>query len=442
MSRELLDRLHGVVDAARSRGAQGMRGTLSRSRSSQLRWRDGELEQVRESTTMNLGLSLFVDGRFSTNSTSDLRPEALEAFLDESIAMTRLLAEDPHRRLADPARYAGRCETDLQLCDPAGAAAMTGVERRRLAQALEAGARSVPGADRIISVDTRASDGDSETVMVTSNGMEGSERNTYFVYFTRCSVRDEGDRRPMDYGVAVALHRDDMPSVESVGAEATRRALDLCGQRARPSGTYACVIENRAAGTPVGSLFEPLQGGVIQQGQSCLADKIGQQIASPLLTITDDPHVVRGLGSTAFDSEGMATRRRAIIERGVLRGVYLNTYYASRLGQEPTTDSQGNLVFESGPRDLEGLLQAMGTGLLITDFVGGNSNPTSGDFSVGVNGHWIENGRRVHPVSGMNLAGNLLTVWHQLVEVGRDAYPYDGVRVPSLRFEGLQFSGA
>ncbi|MBM3316876.1 MAG: TldD/PmbA family protein [Candidatus Eisenbacteria bacterium] len=441
MSRELLDRVRVLVDDAGSRGARGMRGALTRSRSSQVRWRDGELEQVRESTTMSLELSLFVEGRFSSHTTSDLRPDALREFLDETIAMTRLLAEDPHRRLPDPERYAGRCTEDLQLCDAPGAASLTGVERRRLARTLEEAARSEPGSERIISVDTRASDGDTETVVVASNGMEGVERNTYFVYFARCTVRDDGDRRPMDYSYAVALQRSDLPAPESIGATATRRALALCGQRPRPGGTYACVIENRAAGNPIGSLFEPLQGHNIQQGQSCLADKAGQQIASPLLTIIDDPHIVRGLGSSTFDSEGMATRRRPIIERGVLRGFYLNTYYASRLGLEPTTGSQGNLVFEPGPRDLEGLLQAMGTGLLVTDFVGGNSNATTGDFSVGVSGHWIEGGRRVHPVSGMNLAGNLLQSWHKLVEVGSDAFPYGEVRVPSLRFEGLQFSG-
>ncbi|MFH1143534.1 MAG: metallopeptidase TldD-related protein, partial [Candidatus Eisenbacteria bacterium] len=207
------------------------------------------------------------------------------------------------------------------------------------------------------------------------------------------------------------------------------------------SGRYPCVIENLVVGRAMGGLMGALSGGAIQQQRSFLADKIGQPIASETLTVIDDPHVPGGLGSRVFDGEGMTANRMPVIEKGILRNFYLDTYYASKLGLAPTTVGQSNLVFASGTRDLEALLQAMGTGILVTGFMGGNSNSTTGDFSVGIRGHWIENGRRVQPISEMNLAGNHLEVWRHMVEAGSDVWGMSSTRSPSLRFDELQFSG-
>jgi PmbA protein len=441
MSQELLKKAHRAVSGAEKRGAQGVRATMSRSRDSEVEWLDGRLDRIRESTTMGLSLTLFVDGRFSTHSTSDLRSEALDGFLDEAVAMTRLLAEDPHRKLPDPERYANRFGGDLGQYDPQGAAAVTGISRRRMAQAIEDAARSAPGADRIISVKGSASDTSYETAMVTSNGMEGISLATSFVAFAQITVRDDDDRRPMGWWYAVSLQRDKLDSVEDVGRKALGRALEGLGEKPEKSGLYPCVVENSVVRRVLRGLGAPLGGRAIQQQRSFLADKIGVEIASPVLTITDDPHVYGGLGSATFDDEGMSTRKIPIIERGVLRNFYLDTYYASKLGMEATTGSRTNQVFEGGDKDLDGLLKAMGTGILITGFSGGNSNSATGDFSIGIRGHWIEGGKRVRPIAEMNLAGNHLTFWKRLAEVGNDPYTYSSTRVPSLRFDEVQFSG-
>jgi PmbA protein len=208
------------------------------------------------------------------------------------------------------------------------------------------------------------------------------------------------------------------------------------------SGNYACVIENRLMRRALGGLLGALSGDAIQQERSFLVGKVGEQIASELFTVTDDPLVIGGFGSRAYDNEGMTARKMPIFERGILRNYYINTYYASKMGVEPTTGGQSNLVFATGENDLESLLRNMGTGILVTGFMGGNSNDTTGDFSVGIRGHWIENGRRVKPISEMNLAGNHLEAWKQLVEVGNDPWPYSASRPPSMRFEELTFSGA
>jgi len=442
MSQELLKTAHDIIRMARAAGAEQARAAVYREQDSSVEWRDGQLDRLQQSTTMGVGMSLYVNGRYSTHGTSDLRPEALEGFIREAVAMTRLLAEDPHRRLPDPSRYGGQFAGDLQLYDPQGSAAITGIERRRIAQALEEAVRSAPGADKVISVEAACGNGVGESAMVNSNGMEGTDRRTSFFWSAGATVRDEGDRKPQGDWYSFALRRDRMEPVETIGRLALSRALEGLGEKPRSSGRYPCVLENRIVGRALGGLFAALSGSAIQQQRSFLANRIGETIASPKLTVVDDPHVVLGLGSCLFDEEGMTAQRMPVIEQGVLRNYYLDTYYAAKLGLPPTTGGQTNLVFESGERDLEGLLQAMGTGVLITGFMGGNSNSTTGDFSIGIRGHWIESGRRVQPLAEMNLSGNHLEVWKHLVESGADVWEKSSVRAPSLRFDELQFSGA
>ncbi len=441
MKQNLLEMAGQVAATARAKGADAVRVSLARYRNSRVEWRDAELDRIRESTTMSVTVSLFVNGRYSVHTTSDLRPDALTSFLENGIAMTRLLAPDPHRKLPDAARYADRFQGDLGNDDPAGAASLDGAQRRHRAQALVEASRSTADADRIVSASASWGDTEYESAMVTSNGMEAAERGTAFFCTSQVTVRDEGDRKPRGYWSTSGLHLSRLESLESVGREATRRALAQIGARPLRTGSYACVVENRVAGTMTGGLISPLYGSAIQQQRSCLADKLGAAIGGPVLTITDEPHLIGGYGSTTFDAEGMATHPMPVFEAGVLKNFYLDTYYASKLGQEPTTGDSTNLVFPAGTRDLAGLLAAMGTGILITEFRGGNSNDATGDFSAGVTGHWVENGRLVHPIAEMNIAGNHLMLWKLLAELGNDPYPYSTVRVPSLRFSELQFSG-
>lgn len=442
MSKELLNTVRKVVTQAQKRGADGVRASVTRYRNSEVEWREQELERVRESTTMGVDITLFVDGRYSAHSTSDLRPEAIEKFLDDTIAMTRYLSKDEHRKLPDPKYYENQFRGDLKLYDPRGSAEVTGLDRRRGAEAMVAAAHAAPGGEKIISAKASFQDDMTESAMATSNGMEGTRVETSFSLFADVSVRDEGDRKPRGFWYTVGLYRDQLESTEFVGREATRRALAGIGERPIATGAYPCVIENNVTRRLLGGLLGPLSGNAIQQQRSFLADKLGEKVTNPILTITDEPHLVGGFGSRAFDGEGMATKRMPIFERGVLRNFYLSTYYASKLGMEPTTGGRTNLVFDLGTRDLDGLLKQMGTGLWITGFMGGNSNDATGDFSIGIRGHWVENGQPVHPVAEMNLGGNHLEAWKQLVELGGDPFPYSSVRCPSLRFGELQFSGA
>ncbi len=440
MSRAPLDEAKAAVAAATKRGAQGVRARVVRARTSRVEWRDGKLDRMRESTKLVLTVELYVDGRYSSNTTSDLRPDAVGAFLDEAVAMSRVLAKDEHRRLPDLARCGGRHEGDLGIYDPAGAPEMA--ERRRVARDVHDAARAAPGHEKIISVTGICSDSVKDGALVTSSGVEGTRQSTDYWLAATVSVKGEGDRKPVAWDWAGCVQRARLPALEAVAGEATRRAVQEIGARREESLRTGCVIENRVVSRLLRGLQVAMSGDAIQQKRSFLADRLGQAVASPSFDVADDPLLAGGLGSRTYDGEGMTAVRRPLLEKGVLRSFFLDTYYANKLGKEPTTAGTSNLVFTPGSRDLAGLLAGMGQGILVTGFSGGNSNPATGDFSVGIRGLRIEGGKVARPVVEMNLAGNHLRFWKRLVEVGSDPFPYATTRSPSLRFEDVQFSGA
>jgi PmbA protein len=200
-------------------------------------------------------------------------------------------------------------------------------------------------------------------------------------------------------------------------------------------------VEARSGGRLVAALLGPLGAASLQQKRSYLEGKLGAAVGSPLLDLTDDPLVVRGLGSRLYDGEGIAARRFPIFEGGALRSYYVDTYYGRKLGIPPTTARASNLSWKLGTRSQQELLAAMGDGVLVTGFLGGNSNGTTGDFSLGVRGFRVRGGALAEPVGEMNVSGNQLELWRRLAAVGNDPYRYSAMRTPTLVFEGVQFAG-
>lgn len=436
----LVEVARGAATLASRHGAREAAASAYRSRRVEVEWRDGALERVTEATTRGLGLDLFVDGRYSSLSTSDLRPQALERFVQDGVALTRTLEPDPHRFLPDPALYAGQAKLDLDLEDPAHAG-LDGPVRRQMAQAAEVAARSVAGSEAILSVSTGAGDTLTETFLVHTNGFEGSTRSTNFGLAAQVSVKDPDGRRPEDHAFCSARHRSALESPEAVGRSAAERALRRIGSSKGESAVVTVAVENRAAGRLLSLLLAPLSGRALQQKQSFLDGREGKAVGSARLDLADDPLIVRGLGSRLFDREGMAARRFPVFEGGVLRSFYLDSYYARKLGRAPTTGGMSNLAWKPGDEDQAALLRDIGAGILITGFLGGNSNSTTGDFSLGVLGFRVRGGEATEPVAEMNVSGNHLELWPRLAAVGNDPYPWSAMRTPTLVFEGVQVAG-
>jgi PmbA protein len=436
----LIDTARAAVALAKKQGAAEAAASVRRARDVELSWRDGKLEKLADSTTRTLALELYVDGRYSAVSTSDLRPDALARFVEDSVALARVLAKDPHRSLPDARWSQGLAKDELELSDPAHGT-LDPARRRATVQAIEAAARAAPGAKALLSVTAEYADADHESARVHSSGFEGTRRSTAYQVSASASVQDPDGRRPEDHDYKVSTHLAALGDAAEVGRLAVERALGRVGARKAPTGPRTLVVDRRAAGRLLGALTQPLSAAALQQKRSFLEGKLGQRIASEKLTVTDDPLVRRGLGSRLFDDEGLAARRFPVIEAGVLRSYYVDDYYGRKLGMDPTTRAPSNVVFATGTKDRAALLAEVKDGLLVTGFLGGNSNPTTGDLSLGVMGFEIVGGQLAGPFGEMNVSGNQLDLWQRLAMVGDDPYPYSSVRVPTLVFEGVMVAG-
>lgn len=437
-TKDRLDLAHWVADTARASGASDAAVNISNSRDVEIEFRDGQLDKVKESTQNSLGLNLYVDGKYSGHSTNDLRRESLGKFVRDAVDMTKYLTEDPFRRLPDPKYYEGLKEVDLDLID----GSYDNIKAdQRVQMARELQEMTSTKSDKIISTTAGYYDNENESIKVHTNDFEGVRQTTSFSYGVEVTIDDGNGGRPADWNYATTRYLKDMPDAESMASVVIERALAKVGQTKVESGVYDMIVSARAAGNPIYSLYSPMTGRAIQQKNSFLDGKIGEKIASDKLTVIDDPFIPRGMGSRHYDGEGMVVKKRKLIDKGVLKEFLIDCYYGNKLGMEPTGGSVSNFVFEYGDKSLEELIKQVKKGILVNSFIGGNSNGTTGDYSWGLQGMLIEDGKIVKPINEMNISGNLVELWSNLVEMGNDPYVYSSFRRPSLYFKDVQFSG-
>ena len=359
----LMKLAEGTIAQAKGLGAQDASATASRGREVALKHRDGALESIRESSSASLSLGLYVDGRFSSHSTSDLRPEALTVFVERAVAMTRLLNEDPARTLADPALYEGRSDVDLALFDE-GYDAVDTAKRQDLAARIETGARAVEAP--IISVTGEYEDARRESVRVHSNGFVGAMRKTSYAMSVDVSLEDPSGSKPSDWDWVSVRHVGDLLSPDELGARGAKRAVGRLGQTTLPSARMPRVVENRAARTLFRYLLQAFNGSMLQQDRSFLKGKLGERIASDVFTLTDEPLIPRGLGSRYWDGDGITSKPRTLVEAGTLREYLINVYYANKMDVAPTGGGTSNLVLAPGEKSSEELVKDVQKGIFVT----------------------------------------------------------------------------
>jgi len=434
--RELAD---WVIDQTKHAGADECKVSISKQRSVEIRYRNREPEVIKEATTQGLYLEVFMNKRFAGKSTPDFRKSTLTGFITDLIENARIMEEDPYRTLPDPKYYEGISSGDLQLADPAHSQ-LASEERHTMVKNVE-NACLQEGGSLVISVEAGEYDDTSEEYIKSSNGFEGSSKSTFCTIGASMTAQDEGDRRPAGYHYIGCRYRSDLPPLEEIGKTAAKRTLDLMGGKKIATETLPVILENRGAARVLGGLLNPLFGWSIQQKRSFLADKKGQVFASKLLTVQDDPYIIRGPGSKHYDSDGFPARKRDIILEGRVNEFLIDWYYSRKLGWEPTSGSISNLIIPPGTRSINEIIKDLGRCILITDYIGGNSNSTTGDFSIGIIGKLFEKGEFVQNVAEMNIADNHLKFWNKLVEVGNDPWMYSQARFPSLVIEGVVVAG-
>jgi PmbA protein len=266
-------------------------------------------------------------------------------------------------------------------------------------------------------------------------------QGTHFSRSVQVTLIDQDGRRPMGWAYTVRRHQAELEAASAIVDRARDMALRQLGAGKLATGKYTLVVDRQSVPRLLGAFLGPLSGAALQQKRSLWDGKLGERIASPLLTIVDEPHKIRGLGSALWDGDGFATHRRAIIEAGVLKTYLIDDYYARKMGVEPTGGSTHNFEWALGTRDADGLVADVGEGVYIDRFLGGNSNGTTGEISMGCAGRVIRGGRLCEPVAEVNLAGHFGEIWQSLVAVGNDPDPNGSAAAPTCVFEGIQLSG-
>lgn len=426
-----------AIESALKNGCREARAVLYQGTNSSFEVQNEHIDRLQQATETSLSIHLFADGRYGSFSTNRLEKEELERFIRNGIDSIRYLAEDPCRQLPPPERYYRGGKPDLHLADERiGTIAADEKVRIALAIAGEAYGRD----PRIVSVNSCYSDGADSIYTVSSNGFEGEANGTWYSASATVGIRGEGDARPSSYWYESALFFDRLTK-EGIGEKALSRALQKLGQRKTASGKYTLIVDSLNAAQLVSPLVRALSGPALQQKNSFLLDKQGRQVISEKVNLWDEPHLPEANGARYFDTEGVATERRAVFENGVLKTCFIDTYNALKMHTAPTVGAPSLLVLEPGENELQGLVAGTDKGILVTGFNGGNCNSSTGDFSYGIEGFLVKNGKIAQPVSEMNVTGNMLDLWSNLEAVGNDPLLSSSRRIPSLMFRDVDFSG-
>lgn len=445
---ERLERLtQSLLDAARRAGAGAADAIAVEGRSQSIDIRAGRLEQAERAEGVEIGLRVLIGGRQACVSASDISDATIARLAERAVAMAREAPEDPHTGLAEPGQLAqGWDLAALQLADTSPEPPAAALEAD--ARAAEAAAMAVQG---IVQVEASAGYSFRSVHLAASNGFSGaysrSSRSTSAVAFT-----GEGTGMERDYAGEGRVFQADMPDAASIGALAAERTLARAGAVRPRTGSYPVLFDERIAASLIGHILGAVNGAAIARGASWLREALGQQVLPAGLSVIEDPLRPRISGSRPFDAEGLLTARRAIIDNGVLTGWTLDLGTARRLGMastanaargtsSPPAPSTSNIELTPGSATRADLIRDMGTGLLVTSLIGSTINPTTGDYSRGAAGFWVEGGEVKYPVNECTIAGNLRDMLLRIIPAN-DARAHLSTRVPSILIDGLTLAGA
>ena len=431
------------MEFALENGAQKVRVTLNKSLMELFGMLNGELDKVTHALDRSLQVSLFVDGRFGSFSSNRLEEEGLKAFLLGAIDTVRTLEPDAARDLPDPFRTVKDALNgkELNLYDPAYEG-LTSEQRREMAIGTSLWSRKaeLEKGFTLISEEGEYSDSLFDSVVMDSNGLFARHTETSFEIGYEVTVEDpEGNRYASYWWDASPRLEAILPAMGSCSETAVRRAAAQIGPQDHPGGKCNIVVDSECASKFLTPVLSALGGYAVQQKNSFLLDKVGGRVFPERLTILDCPRNQGESGARLYDSEGVATKEFPIIDKGVITRYFVNTYIAGKTGMEPTIEdaTRPKVVPFGGCKTREDLLRKVGNGILITGFNGGNSNPSTGNFSYGIEGFAFEDGRITHPVREMLVTGNFIDLWNNLIATADDARLCMSKIIPTLAFQNI-----
>jgi PmbA protein len=437
-----------LLEAARRAGADAADALVATATSISVDVRGGALEQADRAEGLDLGLRVLIGRRQACVSASDAKSATLARMAERAVAMAREAPEDPWAGLADPDQLSARRDAaGLELFDPAAEPSPeTLLDEARRA---EAAALAVRGISRIDQAS--AGYGQRQVWLAATNGFAGGYRRSGRS-ISCVAITGDGTGMERDWSSESRVFAADLPDPEGIGREAGERAAARAGARKPPSGAFPVLYDERVAGSLIGHLGAAINGTAIARGASWLRDALGEAVLPPGLDLVEDPLRPRVSGTRPFDAEGLATSGRRLVADGVLQGWVLDLATARKLGLQstanaargpaaPPSPSLSNVALTQGARSRDELIREMGTGLLVTSLIGATINPTTGDYSRGASGFWVEGGEIRHPVNECTIAGNLRAMLMRLTPAN-DARRHLSTVVPSLLVEGLTIAGA
>jgi len=443
-----------VVSLAMKAGATDAEAVASEGDEFSVTVRMGEVETLKDSGSRALGLRVFLGLRSGSASTSDLTADGIRQLVEGAMALAKVTEEDPFSGLPNAGEF-GAIERELHLYFD-DVYSLPGAERIEWARRTESAALAAD--PRITNSDGGSFDAaTSRRALANSRGFVGGYRTSYAGVSAAPLAQDADGKMQRDGWWSSARRLADIDSPESVGKEAARRTLRRLGARRVPTQQAPIVFAPEAARSLLGSIFQAASGDAIWRSASFLAGKLGQQIATPALTIVDDntmllPTGAGGFGTSPFDGEGLPSQRTLVVENGILESYLLNTYTARKLGMKSTHNASrglagapgigaGNLYLQPGNLSAEQIIADIPAGLYVTGLMGFGVNIVTGDYSRGATGLWIENGQLTHAVEEVTIAGNLAEMLRNVSAIGNDLVFRGAIASPTVRIDGMTIAG-
>lgn len=422
-----------VLKVAKLQGASAAEAELSLSIGQNVSVRMGETENIEYNRDKGMSATVYFGQQKGHASTSDLSPQALKDTVAAACNIAKYTAKDEFCGLAD-AKLMATDILDLDLHHPWNISVDEAIE---IAKECEAAALKVDA--RITNSEgASVSTGTGYFAYSNSHGFTGGYSSSR--HGLSCSVIAEaGDNMQRDYWYSTARAAADLQAGSEIGRIAGERTVRRLNSRKIKTCQVPVLFEAALASGLISSLVSAVSGGNLYRKSSFLLDSLGKQIASPLLNIVEEPHLKKGLASSPFDNEGVATHARQLVKDGVLQGYMLGSYSARKLGMQTTGNAGGNhnLIVQSGTNDFAGLLNKMGTGLLVTELLGTGINMVTGDYSRGAAGFWVENGVIVHAVEEITIASNMADMLKMIVAIGNDVLVQGSKQVGSILIERM-----
>jgi PmbA protein len=436
-----LDRLaaiaEDVIRLARAKGASEADVAASIDLGLSVGVRLGEVETVERTRDRGVSVTVYFGRRKGSAHTADLDPKSIGQTVEHACAIARYTEEDPANGLADPALLAKEIP-ELDLWHPwditPEEAIALGVEIEDAGRAFDPRIDNSDGASVQV--------GASLTAYANSLGFVGTERGTHHSLSVALIAEDENGMQRDYWYDSVRRASDFMPAAQ-LGRRAAERTVSRLGARRLSTRDCPVLLVPEVARSLIGHFLSAVSGGALYRRASFLVDHVGKPVFPAWMQIVERPHILRGHGSTAFDSEGVATRDSDLVRDGVLARYILGSYSARKLGLVSTANAGGvqNIVVGTGTDDFAAMLRRMGTGLLVTELMGQGVSMITGDYSRGASGFWVENGEIAYPVEEITIAANLRDMFKGIAAIGSDVDQRSHILTGSILLERMTIAG-